>query len=45
MAAVCPVSEKDCVICHMPKYDIPGMHYKFTDHWIRIAKPGEPYPD
>jgi hypothetical protein len=45
MAAVCPISEKDCVSCHMPKYDIPGMHYKFTDHWIRVAKAGAPYPD
>jgi hypothetical protein len=45
MAAVCPVSKKDCVTCHMSKYDIPGMHYKFTDHWIRITKAGEPYPD
>jgi len=45
MAAACPVSEKDCVTCHMPKYDIPGMHYRFTDHWIRVAKAGAPYPD
>jgi hypothetical protein len=42
---VCPVSGKDCVICHMPKYDIPGMHYKFTDHWIRVAQSGAPYPE
>jgi hypothetical protein len=45
VATACPVSGKDCVTCHMPKYDIPGMHYKFTDHWIRVAKAGEPYPD
>ncbi len=45
MAAACPVSGKGCVTCHMPKYDIPGMHYKFTDHWIRVAQAGAPYPD
>ena len=45
VGAVCPVSGKGCVTCHMPKYDIPGMHYKFTDHWIRVAKAGVPYPD
>ncbi len=33
-----------CAGCHMPKYEIPGSHHEFTDHFIRIAKPGEPYP-
>jgi hypothetical protein len=28
----------------MPKVDLPEMHYKFTDHWIRIVKPGETVP-
>jgi hypothetical protein len=28
----------------MPKVDLPGSHFKFTDHRIRIAKPGEQYP-
>jgi hypothetical protein len=28
----------------MPKIELPGMHAEFTDHWIRIAKPGEPIP-
>lgn len=42
--AACPVSTKDCVSCHMPKYDVPGLHYKFTDHWIRVARGGA-YPD
>jgi hypothetical protein len=44
-AAVCPVGGTGCVICHMPKYDVPGMHYKFTDHWIRVVQTGAPYPD
>lgn len=38
-APACPVSSKNCVSCHMPKTDVPEMHYKFTDHWIRIVKP------
>jgi hypothetical protein len=33
------------VSCHMPKVDVPEMHYAFTDHWIRIVRPGETYPD
>jgi hypothetical protein len=40
----CPVANKDCDSCHMPKVEIPGSHFKFTDHRIRIVRPGEPYP-
>ena len=43
-AAACPVSTKKCATCHMPKVELPGMHAEFTDHWIRIVKPGEPVP-
>ncbi|PYX50700.1 MAG: hypothetical protein DMG76_34010 [Acidobacteria bacterium] len=41
----CSVGKADCVGCHMPKVQIPGMHHAFTDHWIRIAKNGVPYPN
>jgi hypothetical protein len=41
----CSVGKVDCVSCHMPKIEIPGMHHAFTDHWIRIAKTGAPYPN
>ena len=44
-AATCKVSTKNCVSCHMPKYDMPGMQFKFTDHFIRIVRKGESYPD
>jgi Cytochrome c3 len=44
MASACPVSRHDCVTCHMPKVELPGMHAKFTDHWIRVVKPDEPVP-
>jgi hypothetical protein len=40
----CPVAAKDCTSCHMPKIDVPAAHFKFTDHYIRIVKPGEKYP-
>jgi hypothetical protein len=44
-AKACPISDRNCVTCHMPKVDLPGAHLKFTDHRIRIARPGEPYPN
>src|SRR5438874_3341185 len=44
-APECPVSTKDCVTCHMPQYELPGGHFKFTDHQIRVVRAGEPYPD
>ncbi|HKD13637.1 MAG TPA: multiheme c-type cytochrome [Candidatus Angelobacter sp.] len=40
----CPVGTNKCVSCHMAKYEIPGSHAEFTDHWIRIVK-GSAYPD
>jgi Cytochrome c554 and c-prime len=43
-ANACPVSTKQCTTCHMPKIELPGMHASFTDHWIRIARPGDPTP-
>ena len=41
----CLVSTKDCVSCHMPKYELPGMHHKFTDHDIRVVRAGAPIPE
>jgi formate-dependent nitrite reductase cytochrome c552 subunit len=35
----------DCVTCHMPKLELPGAHFAFTDHYIRIVQPNIPYPD
>jgi hypothetical protein len=28
----------------MPKLELPGAHYKFTDHWIRIVRVNASYP-
>ena len=43
-AAACPVSTSRCVTCHMPKVELPEMHFKFTDHMIRTPRPNEPTP-
>jgi hypothetical protein len=43
-AKSCPVGSINCDSCHMPKVEIPGTHFKFTDHRIRIVRPGEPFP-
>jgi len=43
--AVCPVATANCTTCHMPKSDVPDMHAKFTDHYIRIVRAGESYPN
>ena len=43
--AACPESTNNCVTCHMPQVELPSMHAPFTDHRIRIARPGEPYPN
>ncbi|QOY86885.1 multiheme c-type cytochrome [Paludibaculum fermentans] len=44
-AKVCHVGTRQCASCHMPKYELPGSHFRFTDHFIRIARPNETYPD
>jgi hypothetical protein len=41
----CPVAKSNCTSCHMPKMAITNGHLEFTDHQIRIVKPGEPYPN
>lgn len=43
-ARACKVGRENCVGCHMPKIEIPGAHFKFTDHQIRIARAHAPYP-
>jgi Cytochrome c554 and c-prime len=41
----CKVAQNNCVSCHMPKVEMPGSHFKFTDHQIRIVRANEPYPN
>jgi hypothetical protein len=42
---VCSVAKANCAGCHMPKVELPGAHARFTDHQIRIARAGAPYPN
>lgn len=42
---VCSVAKANCAGCHMPKVALPGAHARFTDHQIRIARSGDPYPN
>lgn len=44
-APTCKTGTTNCAACHMPRIEIPGSHFKFTDHLIRIVKPGEAYPN
>jgi hypothetical protein len=44
LATVCPKATGLCTTCHMPKVKVPSMHGDFTDHDIRIVRPGEPMP-
>jgi hypothetical protein len=44
-APACPTGKPNCVTCHMPKTELPGAHFKFSDHFIRVVKPGEAYPN
>jgi hypothetical protein len=43
-AKTCPASKNNCVSCHMPKTELPGANFKFTDHRIRVVKANQPYP-
>jgi hypothetical protein len=43
-AKSCPVAASKCAMCHMPKLELPGAHYKFSDHRIRIVKANQKYP-
>ncbi len=44
-APACPVGHDRCASCHMPKIELPGAHYQFADHQIRIARKNDPYPN
>jgi hypothetical protein len=44
-AVACKVAKQNCVVCHMPKLELPGSHNKFTDHQIRIVRANEAYPN
>ena len=43
-APPCPTGKPLCVTCHMQKIEPSDVHFKFTDHHIRVVKAGEDYP-
>lgn len=43
--AGCPVAQSRCTSCHMPKINVQEMHYRFTDHDIRVVKADSTFPD
>jgi hypothetical protein len=44
-APACPKATSKCTTCHMPKVNVAEMHSDFTDHRIRIVRPGESFPE
>ena len=34
----CPVGTAGCPACHMPKFEVPDMKHRFTDHRIRVVE-------
>ncbi|HEY8205781.1 MAG TPA: multiheme c-type cytochrome [Pyrinomonadaceae bacterium] len=45
LAVGCRVGTRDCVSCHMPKVAVADAHFKFTDHYIRVVKTAEKFPN
>ena len=45
LGKACPTNTQNCVSCHMERVYVPEMHYKFTDHRIRIVRPNEAFPE
>ena len=43
--AACPASNKNCISCHMPQYQVVDIPVKFTDHQIRVVRSGVPIPE
>ncbi len=42
---ICPRATANCASCHMPKSYVSEMNSTFTDHLIRIVRPGKPVPN
>jgi hypothetical protein len=42
---VCSVAKEDCVSCHVQRVSPPEAHYAFPDHWFRIVRSKNDYPE
>lgn len=41
----CLVAKEACTTCHMPRISNAEAHHAFPDHWIRVGRATDPYPD
>lgn len=41
----CPVAAADWAACQLPKIELPDSHRRFSDHQLRIVRPGNPFPN
>jgi hypothetical protein len=42
---LCPVAKQACTSCHMLKVSPPEAHHAFPDHWFRIVRSKDDYPE
>jgi hypothetical protein len=41
----CPVGKQACTSCHMVRVETPEAHHAFRDHWFRVVRAKDGYPD
>ncbi len=42
---VCKVAKANCTSCHMMRVEPPESHHAFVDHWIRVVRSKNDYPE
>jgi len=42
---VCSVAKQNCTSCHMQRVSPPEAHHAFPDHWFRIVRSKDDYPE
>jgi len=42
---VCKVAKANCTSCHMMRVEPPESHHAFVDHWIRVVRSKDDYPE
>jgi hypothetical protein len=42
---ICPVGRAACTSCHMQRVEPPEAHHAFADHWIRVVRSKDDYPE
>jgi hypothetical protein len=42
---VCKVAKANCTSCHMMRVEPPQAHHAFVDHWIRVVRSKDDYPE